>query len=133
VLKDIFDDIRLVDEANDAHFSLAFGAGKGIGLEMILTGKKWDAKRAMEVGLINRVVPHAELHEAAWEWGAEISRWDRITLAYCKMAVHAAMEAPSVPLAAEIVWLMQQEHTVVNPKSYEGMRAFLGKKGPKAF
>jgi len=104
-----------------------------LGFEMILTGKNWDAKRAMEVGLINRVVPHAQLQEAAWEWGAEISRWDRITLAYCKMAVHAAMEAPSIPLAAEIVWLMQNEHNAVNPKSHEGMVNFLAKRGPKAF
>jgi hypothetical protein len=28
VLKDLFDDIRLVDEANDAHFPLALGTGK---------------------------------------------------------------------------------------------------------
>jgi hypothetical protein len=49
------------------------------------------------------------------------------------MAVHAAMEAPSVPLAAEIVWLMQNEHNAVNPKSHEGMVDFLAKRGPKAF
>ncbi len=32
VLKDLFDDIRLVDEANDAHFPLALGTGKRIDL-----------------------------------------------------------------------------------------------------
>lgn len=32
MLKDLFDDIRLVDEANDAHFPLALGTGKRIGL-----------------------------------------------------------------------------------------------------
>lgn len=103
-----------------------------LAFELILTGRNWDAKKALEVGLINRVVPHSKLQEAAWEWGKEIAQWDKTTLRYCKMAAHASMEAPSVPLAAEIAWLMQEEHSLVNPKAYEGMRAFLAKKGPKA-
>ncbi len=100
-----------------------------LAFEMILTGKNWDAKKSLEVGLINRVVPHDQLQEAAWQWGEEISRWNKTTLQYCKMAAHASMEAPTVPLAAEIAWLMQEEHTMVNPKAYEGTRPFhAGKK-----
>jgi enoyl-CoA hydratase/carnithine racemase len=103
-----------------------------LGLEMILTGKNWDAKKALEVGLINRFVPHAQLQEAAWEWGEEIARWDRLTLQYCKKAAHASIEAPSVPLAAEIVWLMQREHSLMNPRANNGMHAFLDRKELKA-
>jgi enoyl-CoA hydratase/carnithine racemase len=102
------------------------------GLEMILTGKNWDAKKAQEVGLINRVAPHAQLQEASWEWGEEIARWDRLTLQYCKKAAHASIEASSVPLAAEIVWLMQREHSIMNPRANNGMRAFLDRKELKA-
>jgi enoyl-CoA hydratase/carnithine racemase len=92
--------------------------------EMILTGKNWDAQRAMNSGLINRVVPHAELHEAAWRWGEEIGQFDKTTLKYCKMAAHASMEAASVPMAAEIAWLMQEEHALVNPRAYAGTKQF---------
>ena len=92
--------------------------------ELILTGKNWDAKKSMEVGLINRVVPHQELQEAAWQWGEEIAQWDKTTLKYCKMAAHASMEAPTVPAAAEIAWLMQEEHSMVNSKAYQGTRPF---------
>ena len=92
--------------------------------ELILTGKNWDAKKSMEVGLINRVVPHDDLQEAAWQWGEEIARWDKITLKYCKMAAHASMEAPTVPAASEIAWLMQEEHSVVNRRAYQGTRQF---------
>jgi enoyl-CoA hydratase/carnithine racemase len=92
--------------------------------ELILTGKNWDAKRSIEAGLINRVVPHDQLQEAAWKWGEEIARWDKTTLKYCKMAAHASMEAPTVPAAAEIAWLMQEEHSMVNPRAYEGTRPF---------
>jgi len=92
--------------------------------EMILTGKNWDAQRAMNSGLINRVVPHAELQEAAWRWGEEIGQFDKTTLKYCKMAAHASMEAASVPMAAEIAWLMQEEHALVNPRAYAGTKQF---------
>jgi enoyl-CoA hydratase/carnithine racemase len=78
----------------------------------------------MAAGLINRVVPHKELDQAAWQWGEEIGRFDRTTLKYCKMAAHASMEATSVPLAAEIAWLMQEEHSRVNPKAYAGTKQF---------
>src|SRR4030095_15146240 len=92
--------------------------------EMILTGRNWDAKKSMEAGLINRVVPHAELQDAAWKWGEEIGKFDQVTLKYCKMAAHASMEAASEPLAAEIAWLMQEEHTLVNPRAYAGTKEF---------
>jgi len=92
--------------------------------EMILTGKNWDARRSMAAGLINRVVPHDQLQEEAWKWAEEIGSFDKVTLKYCKMAAHASMEAASVPLAAEIAWLMQEEHALVNPRAYAGTKSF---------
>jgi len=95
-----------------------------LAFELILTGKNWNAKKSMEAGLINRVVPHEQLQAAAWEWGEEIARFDKTTLRYCKMAAHASMEAASVPAAAEIAWLMQEEHSLVNPRAYAGTKQF---------
>ena len=95
-----------------------------LAFELILTGENWDATKSMEAGLINRVVPHEQLYQSAWQWGEEIGRFDKTTLRYCKMAAHASMEANSVPLAAEIAWLMQEEHSRVNPKAYAGTKQF---------
>jgi enoyl-CoA hydratase/carnithine racemase len=92
--------------------------------EMILTGKNWDAERSMAAGLINRVVPHEQLQDEAWTWANEIGAFDKVTLKYCKMAAHASMEAASVPMAAEIAWLMQEEHALVNPRAYAGTKPF---------
>jgi enoyl-CoA hydratase/carnithine racemase len=92
--------------------------------ELILTGKNWDAKKSLDAGLINRVVAHDQLQETAWNWGDEIGRFDKTTLKYCKMAAHASMEAASVPAAAEIAWLMQEEHALVNPRAYAGTKEF---------
>ena len=100
--------------------------------ELILTGKNWSAEKSLEVGLINRIEPHAQLQERAWAWGKEIAQWDKLTLQYCKMAAHASMEAANVPMSAEVAWLMQQEHSAINSGAFEGMRAFLDKTGPKA-
>jgi len=93
--------------------------------ELVLTGRHWDAKRALAAGLINEVVPHADLQEVAWQRAKEIAVSPRITLQYCKMAARAAMEAPTISLAAEIAWLMNQEHGIVNTNAFEGIREFL--------
>jgi len=92
--------------------------------EIILTGKNWDAQRSMAAGLINRVVPHEQLQDEACNWAHGIGVFDKVTLKYCKMAAHASMEAASVPLAAEIAWLMQEEHALVNPRAYAGTKPF---------
>jgi enoyl-CoA hydratase/carnithine racemase len=95
-----------------------------LAFEMILTGKNWDAKKSMDAGLINRVVPHDQLEGEAWKWAEEIARFDKVTLKYCKMAAHASMEVASVPAASEIAWLMQEEHALVNPRAYAGTKEF---------
>jgi enoyl-CoA hydratase/carnithine racemase len=95
-----------------------------LAFELILTGENWDAQKSMAAGLINRVVPHAQLQDAAWKWGEEIGKFDKLTLKFCKMAAHSSMEATSVPMAAEIAWLMQEEHAFVNPRAYAGTREF---------
>ena len=95
-----------------------------LAFELILTGQNWDANRSLAAGLINRVVAHDQLQAEAWKWGEEIGRFDKTTLKYCKMAAHASMEASSVPMAAEIAWLMQEEHALVNPRAYAGTKQF---------
>ena len=92
-----------------------------------ITFNRPEKKNALSRDAIR--VPHEELQEAAWQWGQEIARWDKTTLKFCKMAAHASMEAATVPAAAEIAWLMQQEHGMVNPKAYEGTRPFHSGKG----
>src|SRR5207237_5389483 len=88
--------------------------------ELILTGKNWDAKKSLAAGLINRVVPHDQLQNAAWQGGEEIGRFDKTTLKYCKVAAHASMEAASVPAAAEVAWLLQEEYSLVNRRASDG-------------
>jgi hypothetical protein len=41
-----------------------------------------------------------------------------------KIAAHVSMKAASVPAAADIAWLMQAEHSLVNPRAYTGTKEF---------
>ena len=47
-------------------------AGRKRALELLLTGETFSAARAVELGLVNRVVPHAELMPAAFDLARRI-------------------------------------------------------------
>lgn len=44
-----------------------------IAMELLLLGETIDAKRAYEVGYVNKIVPAAELQSAAMEWAKKIA------------------------------------------------------------
>lgn len=100
--------------------------------DMVLTGDNWDARTAQKAGLISRIVPHAKLQELSLEWAKEIARWDRLTLEYSKKAAHAGMDESVWSKSMALTGYIFEEHTRLNPKSHDGMRDFLGKKGVKA-
>jgi enoyl-CoA hydratase len=49
-------------------------AGRKRALELLLTGEPFSAERALEIGLINKIVPHDQLLPAARELAARITR-----------------------------------------------------------
>jgi len=68
--------------------------GKSKAMEMILTGDQLDAKSAEGYGLVTKVVPEAELVNAAIETGKKISAHSKLTVAMAKQAVNQAFELP---------------------------------------
>ncbi|PRP84312.1 enoyl-CoA hydratase [Planoprotostelium fungivorum] len=66
--------------------------GKSKAMEMILTGDQMDAKTAQAYGLVTRVVPEAELLDAAIEIGNKIAAHSKLTIAIAKQAVNQAFE-----------------------------------------
>lgn len=53
---------------------LARQVGQKFAREIFFLGEEYSAQRAYEMGVINKVVPHAELEKVGVEWGAEILR-----------------------------------------------------------
>ena len=52
---------------------LARQVGQKRAREIFFLGRNYSAQEALEMGMVNAVVPHAELEATALEWGAEIN------------------------------------------------------------
>ena len=68
--------------------------GKGRALELLLTGGMVPADEALRIGLVNRVVPAAEVLDAARAIAAEIAANAPVAVEYCLAAVSSGLEMP---------------------------------------
>jgi enoyl-CoA hydratase len=68
--------------------------GRGIALELLLTGEMMPAARACEVGLVNRVVPAADLLTAAKGLAASLAGKAPLALRYILEVVSQGSEMP---------------------------------------
>ena len=68
--------------------------GKGVALEILLTGDMISAARAYEIGLVNRVVPAAELMAEAKKLAHTLASKAPIAVRYILEAVHHGLDMP---------------------------------------
>jgi len=68
--------------------------GKGKAMELILTGAPIGAAEAERIGLVNRVVPAAELMTAARALAADLAKNAPIAMRYIITAVNKGLEMP---------------------------------------
>jgi enoyl-CoA hydratase/carnithine racemase len=73
---------------------LARLVGKGRALEIMLTGTPLSAAEALRIGLVNRVVPAAELMTEARRLAAELATRAPIAVRYILDAVNKGLEMP---------------------------------------
>lgn len=66
--------------------------GRNLAKEMVLTGEMISAQRAYEIRLVNRVVPQADLMNAAREVGAKILSKGPIAVRTAKMAMNRGLD-----------------------------------------
>jgi len=98
-----------------------------IALEMTLTGDLIDAKRAYEIGLVNAVVPGAEVLDAALAVAERIAANAPLGLAASKDLVRLSVsDAGSVP-ARRQEW---QSTVFTSDDAKEGATAFIEKRPP---
>lgn len=103
--------------------------GTSAARELFLTGARFPAARAREIGLVHRVVPAAELDQAVEEYLRELlSSGPRAAAAAKALIAEVAGRPPAevAPLTADII----ARHRV-SVEGQEGMRAFLEKRRPK--
>ncbi len=103
--------------------------GRGKALEMILTGMRVPAAEALSIGLVERVVPVAELLPSAQALARSMAEKAPIALRYAKEAVVKGLELPladGMRLENDLATLLRTTEDRV-----EGARAFVEKRKPK--
>ena len=104
---------------------LAFPAA----MEFLLTAERFPAERALELGLLNEIVPEDELMDKALEWAA------RITV-NAPLAVQATKESVMRGLALDLDEAFKLESKIAGEifqteDAKEGPKAFAEKREPK--
>lgn len=97
-------------------------------MEMLLTGDFISARRAYEIGLVNRVVPSDELNRAADELAEKISSKSPLTLRIGKKAFYEQADR-DLPGAYEYCSRVMVENMMARDAE-EGIDAFLEKREP---
>ena len=103
--------------------------GKGRALQLLLTGEMIDAQEAWRIGLVNRVVPAAELLPAATAMLQAILANGPLAVAHCIEVVNVGYDLPmsdAMTVEATAFGLL-----AATDDKREGTRAFLDKRAAK--
>jgi enoyl-CoA hydratase len=102
--------------------------GKGVALEILLTGDMISAHRAHEIGLVNRVVPAAELMTEARKLAHLLASKAPLAVRYILEAVNHGLETPFAQ--GEYLETSLFGSIASSDDMREGTKAFLEKRKP---
>jgi enoyl-CoA hydratase/carnithine racemase len=98
-------------------------------LEMLLTGQPISARRALELGLVNRVVPAEELDAAVRQFADAILAASPLVVRLGKAAFYEQLALSEEEAYERAVGVMTDN--ALRRDAQEGMRAFLEKRRPQ--
>jgi len=114
----------------DAGYGSAYLArqiGQKRAREVFFLGKSYTAQEAYEMGMVNAVVPHAELEEVALEWGIEITRKSPTSQRMLKFAFNLIDDG----LVGQQIFAGEATRLgYMTEEAREGRDAFLDKRDP---
>jgi enoyl-CoA hydratase/carnithine racemase len=103
--------------------------GLGRAKEMILTGARWNAEKALAAGLVSEVVALSGLMAAARLWADKVLTLGPLAVRLSKQALNASSQ---MPLAAGLAYESAvQAITFESHDKQEGTTAFLEKRKPE--
>jgi len=115
--------------AGGGPFRLPRIAGPRLAMEVLLTGDRIDASRALEYGIVNRVVPGGELLTAVEGLASRIASAAPLGVAETLALARRAFDLPE-----EELWRLNgeaQRRVFSSEDALEGARAFVEKRAPR--
>jgi len=102
--------------------------GRKAAMEMLLTGRYFPAREAKDLGLINRVVPAAELAQETEALADQIAEASRFVLSIGKQGFYAQVDQPD----SDAMDFAKQTMTMnlVAEDAQNGIKAFMNKEKP---
>ncbi|MCE8032631.1 enoyl-CoA hydratase-related protein [Halomonas sp. MCCC 1A11057] len=102
--------------------------GPAMAIDLVTTGRKIDAQEALRIGLVNRVMPQAELEAYAEELTQQLAGNGPLAVRAAKQAVHDGMDQDlDSALALETALFA---FCFAGEEQREGMSAFVEKRKP---
>ena len=108
---------------------LARLVGRARALELVTTGRQIKADEALRIGLVNHVVPGAQLMEQGLEMARLIAAKAPVAVRVCKQAVQRGLDLDLANGCVLETSLFAFAFGTADRK--EGMTAFLEKRAPK--
>ena len=104
--------------------------GTSHALDVLWSGRVFDAAEAERIGLVNRVLPHDELLPFVRSWAEELAKHaSPASIAVMKRQVYTSATSELDPALAESIRLMHESFE--RPDFKEGVTSFLEKRPPK--
>ncbi|MCX5902987.1 MAG: enoyl-CoA hydratase-related protein [Proteobacteria bacterium] len=97
--------------------------------ELVFTGELIDARKACEIGLINRVVPHEQLMDAVMMLAQKIGEQSPLALSMAKKIIHEGLDKSLLEGCRMETEVFSSLFDSQDQK--EGMKAFLEKRKPQ--
>jgi enoyl-CoA hydratase len=101
--------------------------GMGRALDLILTGRPVGAHEALQMGLVNRVVPSGRARQEAESLAAEIARFPQLCMRSDRLSAYEQWD-----LSLDRALLREYEHgvrTIQSGETREGAKRFAGGRG----
>ncbi|MDG2052123.1 MAG: enoyl-CoA hydratase [Myxococcota bacterium] len=122
-----FANLGLVPEIGSS-YTLQAAIGRQRAAELMLSAEWIDASRALEIGLVARVIPDKSLHDETLAKAREIAQWPTSSLCAIKRTLRTAHQAGiEAAIAVENEAMAQ---LAGSPENIEAVTAFMQKRKP---